>query len=392
MEKTTRDFLLASLNDLLDADLKSFCGKLCDSKLEPRIPRGSVERKDREDIASLLIETYTESRAVEVTCQILRSIRFNQTAEKLQSDYESRYPAPQHEQVDTKSGNNQIRVKDMCKDTFGLIPCSQEFKDKILKEKGNEIYKPLDKSVRKRKALLITNIEFDNEKMYRSGADKDEENMEWLLKQLDYQVVKYRNLSGMEIDDAVKNFAAPVEHVHSDSTFVVIMSHGDRIKNRDAILGVHYGDRNTDDFFFVDKIFSHLNTENCAALHDKPKVILIQACRGGKYGGVEINEGEHNELWNIKHDGWVHKEKDFACLMSCTPECRSARNPYLGSPYIRHLVSVFCESAHEIHIDELFRKVMQRFESDPIRKGASKQMACIERETLVKQFYLFPGL
>lgn len=31
--------------------------------------------------------------------------------------------------------------------------------------------------------------------MTRRGADKDEENMEWLLKELDYQVVKYKNLS-----------------------------------------------------------------------------------------------------------------------------------------------------------------------------------------------------
>ncbi len=31
--------------------------------------------------------------------------------------------------------------------------------------------------------------------MTRRGADKDEANMEWLLKELDYHVVKYRNLS-----------------------------------------------------------------------------------------------------------------------------------------------------------------------------------------------------
>ncbi|XP_051577912.1 caspase a-like [Myxocyprinus asiaticus] len=391
MEKTTRDFLLSSFNDLVDAEFKRFCGKLCDSKLEPRIPRGSVERKDREDMASLLIETYTESRAVEVTVQILRSINFNQTAEKLKSDYESRHPSPQHEQVDSKSGNNQMHVQDKCKEPLKLIPCSQEFKDKILKEKGNEVYKPLDKSVRKRLALLINNIEFDKG-LNRSGAEKDEENMEWLLKSLDYKVEKYRNLSGMEMDDAVKNFAGYVEHADSDSTFVVIMSHGTRIDNRDAILGVHFDDRNPIDIFFVDEIYSHLNTKNCAALHDKPKVILIQACRGGEDGGLEINEGEHNELKKIKQDGWVHKEKDFTCLMSCTPETVSFRDSDLGTPYVRHLVSVFCESAHEIHIDELFRKVMQRFESDPEMKGGFEQMACKERETLVKQFYLFPGL
>lgn len=32
--------------------------------------------------------------------------------------------------------------------------------------------------------------------MYRHGAEKDEENMEWLLKELGYDVDKHRDLSG----------------------------------------------------------------------------------------------------------------------------------------------------------------------------------------------------
>lgn len=85
------------------------------------------------------------------------------------------------------------------------------------------------------------------------------------------------------IDREVRNFSELLsEHRDSDSTFVVIMSHGARINNRDAILGVHYHEKdNPNDVYFVDKTFSHLNSVNCKALIDKPKVILIQACRGG---------------------------------------------------------------------------------------------------------------
>ncbi|MGL5902212.1 MAG: caspase family protein, partial [Cetobacterium sp.] len=43
-----------------------------------------------------------------------------------------------------------------------------------------------------------------------------------------------------EIDDAVKKFAALPDHSDSDSTFVVLMSHGNIIENKDAILGVNY--------------------------------------------------------------------------------------------------------------------------------------------------------
>ena len=45
-------------------------------------------------------------------------------------------------------------------------------------------------------ALLITNIEFKNKDMNRDGADKDEDNMEDLLIDLGYEVVKYTNRTG----------------------------------------------------------------------------------------------------------------------------------------------------------------------------------------------------
>lgn len=45
-------------------------------------------------------------------------------------------------------------------------------------------------------ALVITNITFKNQASNRRGAEKDEENMEMLLKGLGYEVVKHRDLTG----------------------------------------------------------------------------------------------------------------------------------------------------------------------------------------------------
>ncbi len=92
------------------------------------------------------------------------------------------------------------------------------------------------------------------------------------------------------INIAVNNFSKHHEHRDSDSTFVVIMSHGKRIENKDAILGVHYHERKKpNDVYFVDETFSHLNSVNCPALINKPKVILIQACRGGTTGLIKLS-------------------------------------------------------------------------------------------------------
>ena len=47
-----------------------------------------------------------------------------------------------------------------------------------------------------RVALLITNRNFADDKLTRKGAEKDEENMEKLLISLNYEVVKYNDLTG----------------------------------------------------------------------------------------------------------------------------------------------------------------------------------------------------
>lgn len=51
-------------------------------------------------------------------------------------------------------------------------------------------------SIRRRVALLITNIKFTDKKLNRDGAETDERNTEILLQSLGYEVVKHRNLTG----------------------------------------------------------------------------------------------------------------------------------------------------------------------------------------------------
>uniref|UniRef100_A0A8K9Y3C3 Caspase 1 n=1 Tax=Oncorhynchus mykiss TaxID=8022 RepID=A0A8K9Y3C3_ONCMY len=256
-----------------------------------------------------------------------------------------------------------------------LTPSTNDFKKDILQRKGSEIYLPMDKSGRKRLALLINNVEFDDKNMLRRGAEKDEEDVERLLRDLGYDVVKHRNLSGQEMDEAVKAFSKREEHLLSDSVFVVMMSHGEL----GAIMGVHYkkGDPNLD-IFPINNIFTHLNTENCKALINKPKVILIQACRGEDLHVVSGKDGD-----SFRRE---HKEKDFISLLSCTPDTVSYRDPEMGTLFVQRIMETFNTYACDDHIEELFRKVMGRFEDFP------RQMPTKDRATLTKHFYLFPGL
>lgn len=75
----------------------------------------------------------------------------------------------------------------------------------------------------------------------------------------------------------LKAFAARPEHKSSDSTFLVLMSHGIQA----GICGKKYSEE-VPDVLEVNTVFQILNTLNCPSLKDKPKVIIIQACRGGE--------------------------------------------------------------------------------------------------------------
>ena len=78
------------------------------------------------------------------------------------------------------------------------------------------------------------------------------------------------------MDEAVERFSKDPRLAATDSVFVVIMSHG--VKG--AILGVHHCE-GVPDQFPIDNIYKHLDTIRCPKLLNKPKVIIIQACRGG---------------------------------------------------------------------------------------------------------------
>uniref|UniRef100_A0A8B9GW75 Pyrin domain-containing protein n=1 Tax=Astyanax mexicanus TaxID=7994 RepID=A0A8B9GW75_ASTMX len=67
MSSSIRDLLLEALEDLDSQQFKAFTWKLTDSELDLRIPRGVVEGRDLVDIVNLLIESFTENRALEIT-------------------------------------------------------------------------------------------------------------------------------------------------------------------------------------------------------------------------------------------------------------------------------------------------------------------------------------
>lgn len=85
------------------------------------------------------------------------------------------------------------------------------------------------------------------------------------------------------INKALTDFSKHPKLKDTDSVLVVIMSHG----KLGAVLGVDCKEplcaNEEQDAFEVNNIYKQLSSDKCPALLNKPKIIIIQACRGGDH-------------------------------------------------------------------------------------------------------------
>ncbi|XP_029520813.2 NLR family CARD domain-containing protein 3-like isoform X1 [Oncorhynchus nerka] len=83
------ELLLATLEDLLEVDLKTFKWRLTQDVLEgfPHIPVSQLENADRLDITNTMVETYGPEGAVKISLEILRKMNQNQLSDRLKNQY-----------------------------------------------------------------------------------------------------------------------------------------------------------------------------------------------------------------------------------------------------------------------------------------------------------------
>ncbi|XP_042637607.1 caspase-13-like [Orycteropus afer afer] len=274
-------------------------------------------------------------------------------------------------------------------DTLKLCP-HEEFL-RLNKEKAGEIYPIKEKDcTRTRLALIICNIEFQHLPL-RNGANLDIEGMKRLLEDLGYSVDVKKQLTALEMQSVLQAFAALPEHKSSDSTFLVLMSHG----ILEGICGTMHSEQQPDVLPY-DTIFRIFNNRNCLSLKDKPKVIIVQACRGANRGELWVSDSpsvlsdsSSESPENLEEDA-IHKahvEKDFIAFCSSTPHNVSWRDSTKGSLFIIQLITCFQKYSWRCHLEEIFRKVQRSFEEPTVKA----QMPTIERLSMTRYFYLFPG-
>ena len=118
--------------------------------------------------------------------------------------------------------------------------------------------------------LILNNVKFNNKDLNRPGAVRDKDRLQSLFNNLLFEVTIKEDLTSRELVDAAIEFGAK-DHGKYNAFVFIVMSHGG---DGDCILGVD-GRETT-----VKNLMSEFHGGRCPSLKDKPKVFIIQACRG----------------------------------------------------------------------------------------------------------------
>jgi len=186
------------------------------------------------------------------------------------------------------------------------------------------------------RALIFNHFEYDDnlELEARHGTKEDCENLKNTLVALNFEVSIHEDLSYKEIKDVLDKVSAE-DHSQADCLFVAVMTHG-------WGEGFVYG---KDKPYRVDKMWENFTIKKCPTLAAKPKIFLIQACRGTNKSnaGVPMTKVQTDGAGKDSLMFKTPNHSDFVIMFSTIPSYVSWRDLDKGS----WLVQSFCRVLDE---------------------------------------------
>ncbi|KAF6022797.1 CASP7 [Bugula neritina] len=234
-------------------------------------------------------------------------------------------------------------------------------------------------------AVIINNDKFDTQLQMndRPGSSVDRDKLAGTLQFIGFKdIIVHNNLTSRKMVDVLKEVAKR-DFTDSDCVFVALLSHGDE--------GVIYG---TDGPVQYEQIFSLFKPpEVNKSLVGKPKIFLIQACRGQTLdGGVEFQCDSLPAKSNKPKRYVISKESDFLVAYSTVEGYFAWRNGVDGSWFIQSFCTVVNKDGRKLELGQLLtrvnRVVSYNFMSSTQnpQMNQMKQSPCIT-STLTKSIY-----
>ena len=202
----------------------------------------------------------------------------------------------------------------------------------------------VDLKVKSGYVLVIHNYIFPmRENSVRHGSEKDVKDLCSLFDDFNFKTRVEENLTQSQMVE-ILNATSEKDFSRYDCFFCVILSHG--IND-----GIHGTD---DEVIEIEAITSNFRRDACPSLEGKPKIFLIQACRGNRHDRVTI-ESDSEPVPCASSS--LPADADFLICFSSAPGHQSYRHTEFGSWFISTVVEIFKEYAEREHLMDMMSRV-----------------------------------
>ncbi|VDN15196.1 unnamed protein product [Dibothriocephalus latus] len=190
----------------------------------------------------------------------------------------------------------------------------------------------------------------------RLGSRKDAEGLVRLFRDIGYSVEVLENPDTPTLLDSLEAYAAKPEHASVDAGGMVLMSHGlrDHIYTSEGHL------------VSVEKLLSYFTNKALPGLAGKPKLLILQACRGRAqdFGTSNTDYVVRRDTFKpadapVSNSSWgsLPYMSDCVIAYSTLPGFVSWRSEDEGSWFIQVLLDVFRRLGNKLHVIDLLAEV-----------------------------------
>ncbi|XP_008587292.1 PREDICTED: caspase-14 [Galeopterus variegatus] len=213
----------------------------------------------------------------------------------------------------------------------------------------------------------------------REGSEADLDALEYMFQQLRFESTMKRDPTAQQFQEELEKFQQAIDRREDpvSCAFVVLMAHGEEglLKGED------------EQMVKLENLFELLNNRNCRALRAKPKVYIVQACRGEQKDPGQTVGGD--EIMTITQDSpqTIPTYTDTLHIYSTVEGYIAYRHDQEGSCFIQTLVDVFTKKKGPIL--QLLTEVTRRMaEAELVQEGKARKVNPEIQSTLRKQLYL----
>ncbi|XP_054451197.1 caspase-14-like [Pteronotus mesoamericanus] len=214
----------------------------------------------------------------------------------------------------------------------------------------------------------------------RPGADQDIKLMKQWLVQCQFEYTLCFDPGKKELIDTLTSFRDELNKMKDEISccLVTLMSHGEK-----GFIKIE-----NDDKVSLEFIFDMFNNKNCPALHEKPKIFIIQACRGERRdSGVETDD-EPMDLDDISEKRRLPTFSDYFIIYPTQPDYVALRHCRTGSVMIQAMAEVFQEHGNRWHIADFFTKVNNKVvHTDFHLQEGPVKVSLVMESTLTRSVY-----